>query len=243
MSLPVNIEIANPDPSEAPTTLLELVALLRTLITAEVTGDYLPYVTGAATPNVSDQDKVWQRVDGAGRPLGTYVYYDGEWRRAYNGNFNMILQYRGGPGTDFAGAGGLGTVGGEWDGWALCNGNNGTVDLSDKFIVASHMTDMAIGYSGGQHSTIVSGGTTQTGGAKEITLDDDNTYQPARDAVKVGKWEATGNTPDAGSGLYGTGTTGETTLLAADTGNETPDAIPTLPPYFALAFVQFVGYA
>lgn len=240
MALPINIEIANPDPSEAPTTLLELVALFRTLITAEVTGDYLPYVTGAATPNVSDEDKVWHKTDGAGRPLGTYVYYAGAWRRQYIGTPNMILMYRGGPGTDFAGAGGLGTVGGDWDGWALCNGNNGTVDLSDKFIVASHMTDMAIGYSGGQHSTIVSGGTTQTGGANSITLDADNTYRPARAAIEVGKWKADGNAADAGSSLYGSGS--NVTLLAADAGKETPDAIPTLPNYFALAFVQFVGY-
>jgi hypothetical protein len=34
MSLPVDVEIANPDPDDAPTTFTELVVLLRTLITA-----------------------------------------------------------------------------------------------------------------------------------------------------------------------------------------------------------------
>lgn len=241
MALPINIEIANPDPDAAPTTFQELVELLRELITAEVTGDYLPYVTGAGTPDVSDQDKVWHRTDGGGRPMGTYVYYSGDWRRQYIGNPNMILMYRGAPADDFAGTGGLGTEGGLWDGWALCNGNNGTVDLSDKFIVASHMTDMSIGYSGGQHSTIVDGTTTQFGGQKDITLDDDNTYRPAVAAVEVAKWQADGNTPDAGGGLYGVGSS--TVLIPADAGNETPDAIPTLPPYVSLAYVQFVGYA
>jgi hypothetical protein len=243
MSLPVNLDIADPDPSDAPTTFGDMIQLLRTLITAEVTGDYLPYVTGSATPDVGDQDKVWHRTDGGGRPMGTYVYYSGSWRRQYVGNQNMILMYRGDPSIDFTGAGGLGAVGGEWDGWALCNGNNGTVDLSDKFIVASHMSDMTIGYAGGQHSTNVTGSTTQTGGVAEVTLTNDDTYRPARPAVSVGRQTADGNAASVSGPLYGVGTAGSVELLAADAGNETPDAISTVPPYLALAFAQFVGYA
>lgn len=240
MALPITIAIANPDPDAAPTTFEELIVLLRSLITAEVTGSYVPYVQGSSTPDVGDQDKVWHRTDGGGRPLGTFVYYSGAWRRQYVGNPNMILMYRGDPAVDFAGAGGLGTVEGDWDGWALCNGNNGTVDLSDKFVVASHMSDMSIGYSGGQHSTNITGSTTQTGGQPTIQLDNDNTYRPARDAVQVRKWEADGNTPNAGGSLYGIGS--DLTLLDADAGNEAPDAIATLPNYYCLAFVQFTGY-
>lgn len=241
MSLPVDVEIADPDPGDAPTTFSELVVLLRLLITATVTGSYLPYVTGSATPDVSNQDKVWHRVDGGGRPMGTYVYYSGAWRRQYIGNPNQIVMYNGDPSVDFAGTDGLGTVEGEWDGWALCNGNNGTVDLSDKFIVGSHMSDMTIGYSGGAHKTSVSGSTTQSGGVAEITLTNDNTYRPARAAVAVGKWEADGNTPNVGGTLWGSGSNQE--LLAADAGNTAPDAIATLPPYYSLAFAQFVGFA
>lgn len=239
MSLPVDIEIANPDPSEAPTTFVELVALFRTLITAEVTGTFKPYVSGSATPDVADQDKVWHRTDGGGRPMGTYVYYSGTWRREYRGP--GIVMYDGDPAVDFAGAGGRGTVGGEWDGFALCNGNNGTPNLSDKFIVASHMSDLSIGYSGGNHSTNVSGATTATGGAATITLDEDRTYRPAHDAVQVSRQEADGNTPNVAGVLYGPGTS--VTLLAADAGNETPDAILTLPPYYALALAKWIGYA
>ncbi len=241
MSLPVDIEIADPDPSAAPVTFTELVELFRLLITAEVTGTYLPYVTGSSTPSVGDQDKVWHRTDGSGRPLGTFVYYGGSWRRQYIGNPNQIVMYSGDPGVDFAGAGGLGTAAGDWDGWALCNGNNGTVNLSDKFIVASHMTDLAIGYAGSEHSTTVSGATTSTGGDKDITLDASNTYRPAVDAFKVRTYIADGHTADAGGDLYGIGTT--TDVVVADAGNLTPPAIPTLPTYYCLAFVQFVGYA
>lgn len=240
MALPIDIAIANPDPSEAPTTFQELVTLLRTLITAEVTGTYLPYVTGSATPDVGDQDKAWQRTDVGGRPMGTYVYYSGTWRRQYRGP--GIVMYDGDPAVDFAGVGGLGTVGGEWDGFALCNGNNGTPDLSDKFIIASHMSDLAIGYSGGNHSTNASGATTATGGVASVTLNNDNTYRPAHDAVTVGRQTADGNTPSAGGPLYGTGSTGELELLPADAGNTTPDAIPILPPYYTLALAKWVGY-
>lgn len=241
MSLDVDIDIANPDPGDAPETLTELIVLLRTLITAEVPGSFLPYVTGSATPDVSDQDKVWHRTDGGGRPMGTYVYYSGAWRRQYIGNPNQIVMYNGDPSVDFAGTDGLGTEGGDWDGWALCNGDNGTPDLSDKFIVASHMSDMTIGYAGGAHKTSVSGVTTQDGGAAEVTLTEDNTYRPARAAVTVGKWEADGNTPNVGGTLWGSGSNQE--LLAADAGNTAPDALPTLPPYYALAFAKWVGYA
>lgn len=235
MSLPITISIANPDPSAAPTTFTELIVLLRTLITAVVTGTYVPYVQGSATPAVGDQDKVWHKTDGSGRPLGTYVYYSGSWRRQYTGRGNEIVMYQGDPAVDFAGAGGLGTVGGDWDGWALCNGNNGTSDLTDRFIVAG-------GTYGPEWQSAVSGSPLALGGGADIVLTADNTYRPPRAALQVRKWEADGNTPNSGGTLYGSGTS-DLTLMDADAGNETPDRIPTLPPYFALALVKFVGYA
>lgn len=241
MSLPVSITIANPDPSAAPTTLTQLIVLLRTLITAVVTGTYIPYVQGSATPAVGDQDKVWHRTDGSGRPTGTYVYYSGSWRRQYTGKQGQIAIYQGDPSVDFAGAGGLGTVGGDWDGWALCNGNNGTGDLSDRFIVGAHMSDLSVGHPSDWRSS-VSGTALALGGDKDIVLTDANTFRPARPAVQITKWKADGNAPDAGSALYGSGTP-NVTLLDADAGNVAPDRIPTLPPYFAVAYVKFVGYA
>jgi len=239
MSLPVAVSIASPDPAAAPTTLTQLIVLLRTLITAVVTGTYVPYVQGSATPAVGDQDKVWHRTDNGGRPMGTYVYYSGSWRREYKGQIGQLSYYQGDPAVDFDGTG-LGIVGGEWDGWALCNGNNATSDLSDRFIVAAHMTDLAIGHPSDWRSS-VSGAALALGGDNSILLSDANTYRPATAEVKVGKWKADGNAPDAGSGLYGAGTT--QTLIDADAGNPTPPVIPALPPYFALGLVKFVGYA
>lgn len=238
--LPVQVSIANPDPGAAPTTFTELIVLLRTLITAVVTGTYVPYVQGSATPAVGDQDKVWHRTDGGGRPMGTYRYYGGNWRREYSGKLGELSFYQGDPGVDFDGTG-LGIIGGEWDGWALCNGNNGTGDLTDRFIVGGKMSDLAIGYTPGEWRSTVSGSTLAVGGNNRITLTNDNTYRPARAALEVRKWTADGNTPSAGGPLYGSGTADQE-LLAADAGNETPDDIPTLPPYIAAGIVKFLGY-
>lgn len=243
MSLPVDITIANPDPSAAPTTLTQLIVILRTLVTAVVTGTYTPYVISSSTPLVADQDKVWHKLDGAGRPLGTFIYYGGRWRRQPSGRVSQITMYSGDPSVDFAGTDGLGTIEGEWDGWALCNGSNSTPNLSDKFIVAAKLDDLAVGHPGSDWKTSVGGTSEISGGVTEITLDSTNTYVPARGAVTVGRQTADGNTADASGPLYGVGTSGALDLLSADAGNLAPDAIPTLPPYYALAFVQYVGYA
>src|SRR4051812_45928039 len=128
----IDISLDTPDPEDCPATFTELVTLLGELIHAELVGSYIPYVTGAETPSMDDTDKVWHRLDTTGRPIGTFVYYSGAWRREYTGNTSEITMYSGDPATDFSGAGGLGTIGGDWDGWALCNGSNGTPDLSDR---------------------------------------------------------------------------------------------------------------
>lgn len=233
----------DPDPLDCPTTFSQLIVLLRQLVRSTLNGTFIPYVTGAATPSVDDQDKVWHRVDASGRPLGTYLFYSGTWRRQYSGNLGEVVMYSGDPAIDFAGTDGAGTIGGEWDGWQLMNGLNGAADLSDKFVVGAKMSDMSVGYPAGTGpwQTGVSGATTQEGaGVHEIQLDATNTYRPAVPAIEVSKWEATGNTLNPAGDLYGRGTAFD--LVAADPGNPTPPAIPTLPPYYALAFVTFQGY-
>lgn len=246
MSLPLSIQFDSPSPTDCPVTFSDLVMLLNALISGELEGSFLPYVTGAATPAVDDQDKVWHRTDAQGRPVGTFVFYSGTWRKQYSQPIGALLFYSGDPSVDFAGSGGLGTVGGEWDGWALCNGNNGTDNLSDKFIVGAKMDDLGIGYpASGDWNTTVSGTSTTSGaGVHEITLDATNTYAPAKAALVVGHWGADGNTPNAGADLIGlSGGGADFNLIAADAGNPTPPAIPTLPPYFAYAIARFVGYS
>lgn len=234
----------NPDPEDCPLTFTELVALLNELVESHLVGSFLPYITGAGTPGVDDQDKVWHKVDANGRPLGTFVYYSGAWRKQYSGNIGEIVLYSGDPSVDFAATGGAGTVGGEWDGWQLCNGSNGSPNLSDKFIVAAKMDDLGIGYpTGGPWKTSVSGTTTQEGaGVHEVQLDATNSYQPAIAPITVGLASATGNAPTAGGGLYGSNLTYPINITPGSA-EFVPPVIPTLPPWYALAYVQFRGYA
>lgn len=242
MSIPVYITLDDPAPEDCPTTLTEAYQLLRESLHAGITANIIPYITGAATPAVEDQDKVWHRVDVDGRPLGTYVFYSGIWRKQYSGNQDEIRFFSGDPAIHFDSTG-LGIPGGQWDGFAICNGGNGTPNLSDKFIVGAKMDDLGVGYSTGlgPWKTNVTGETAQSGGQKDITLTTDTTFQPAVAEVKVGRWTADGNTE--GVSLYGNPHSSNVTLQAASPGNLTPDAIPTLPPFYALAITKWVGYA
>lgn len=246
MSLPLSISFASAAPEDCPTTLTELVVLLNALISGTLEGDFKPYVTGAATPSVDDQDKVWHRQDSNGRPIGTYVFYSGTWRRQYGQPVGTIAMYSGNPAVDFAGSGHAGTVGGDYDGWQICSGENGAPDLSDKFIVGAKMSDIGTGYpTNGPWKTTVTGESTASGaGVHDITLSAANTYAPAEAALVLGHWTADGNTPNAGGGLIGlSGGAADFNLVNAIAGNPTPPAIPTLPSYYSLAFIIFQGYS
>ena len=57
-----------------------------------------------------------------------------------------------------------GTVSTIPSGWYLCDGNNSTPDLRNKFVIGAHSD------SGGQAKTTVTGSSTQSGGSKDATL-------------------------------------------------------------------------
>lgn len=164
MSFPITITFANPPEGTCPATFADAVVLLQALVGGEVTTTFTPYVLGANTPAVEDQDKAWIRLDAAGRPLGTFVFYAGNWRRQYTGKVKEITWFSGDPNTYFDGTGkGLATA--EWDGWALCNGANGTPNMTDRFIASAHM-DNSGGHDAydGQWKTLWNGSMFNTGG-------------------------------------------------------------------------------
>lgn len=249
MSSPsVITSFANPPVGFCPTTFQETVDELNDLITSSIQGDYKIYVSGNSTPDVNDQDKIWQKEDAQGRPLGTFKYYGGSWRRTYNVPIGTIVMFSGNPTGLFDGTG-LGVVGTDWDGYALANGNNGTANLSDKFLIAARLDDVGLSKYSSGWQTNVGGSGSKTGGNATITLDDPHTYRPARAAFQVGKWQADGNAPVAPAtpALYGNPhpeiVNNVVELIAADPGQPTPAAITTLPPYYAIALAVFVGYS
>lgn len=242
---PINTLFALPDPNAAPLNFTQQVQILNTLVQSSMGGgDYLPYVVSHSTPGVDDRGRVWIELDTAGRPISTKIWVataGGAWRRIYNGMLKEIRMYSGDPTVDFD-VNGLGLISKTYDGWALCNGKNGTTDLSDKFIVAGHLNnaDGKVGYDNGWQANLTEDKMEKTGGASEFTLDKDHTW---RDELISGDWSGENLNREGNIQLYGIPSKGDpdknTTIVE---GNTDPDPIPTVPPFIALGFIQFVGY-
>jgi len=154
--------IGQADPNASPVTVNDLISLLNQLISTEIQGSYIPYVIQHDTPGVDDRDKAWIELDPGGRPTALKVWYPGNqgaWRRVYNGMIGEVRGYTGDPSIDFDMDGnnpGRGKIGLSYDGWYLCNGFNGTPNLSDKFILGGHMDNSAghTGYHNGWQASV-----------------------------------------------------------------------------------------
>lgn len=258
-------EFAMPDPGESPLNLIQLFTLANRLVSSTISEAYLSVLLQNGTPNVQDQDKVWFEKDSQGRPTGIKVFYHGKWRRVYNGMLGEIRGYSGAPGfhdndpsSDFDSTG-LGNVGGNYDGWGLCNGKNGRPDYSDKFLLGAHMNNLNnhTGYANGWQAyinTAQNPSDQKTGGQFEVTMNADNTYRaPTPGMVLIDRFDGdTGRNPEGH--LYGKPNSvggvvnPDETLVPEDKGN-TPTTdppikpVPTLPPFIALGWIVFVGYS
>ncbi len=245
-----------PDPNAAPLNLQQLFQLLNLHFISNIVGDYTPYVLQNGEPGSDDQDKVWFELDSQGRPVAIKVHWNGTWRRVYNGMMNEIRGYNGNLNTDFDSTG-WGKVNGEYDGWHLCNGNDGAPDYSDRFLIAAHMNEE--GHSGYVDNEWVSwiGDDTgkHVGGEKDFTMTDATTWQAASGPVgeaKVGMYHITpdgGETLGADNKLWGQPSLANDSYNrqvvvegTADAGNLTPDSFPIIPPFVALAWIIFLGY-
>lgn len=238
-----------PDPNATPLNLTQLFQLASALVHSTMLGSYTPYVLQNGEPDVSDQDKVWFEQDPQGRPVSIKVFWNGKWRRMYNGMLGEIRGYTGNPGQDFDSTG-WGVVQGEYDGWHLCNGNDGAPDFSDQFLIGAHMNNE--GHSGYMDSEWVTWVGTETGmhdgGSKDVTLKENNMFFPSGNigTLKVGTYQITGATLVAGETKWGqpsaSDETKNTTLNIQSEGSTAPDPVKILPPFVALAWIIFLGY-
>lgn len=121
-------------------------------------------------------------------------------------------------------------------GWALCNGENGTPDLRDRFVVGAG-GEYTVGAMGGNNSQTV----TISGQAGETTL---TIAQIPRHNHGVSGWVA-----DAvGENIALTNQSGRysgSTLYAGGSGSHShsisgESTFTTLPPYYALAYIMKV---
>lgn len=151
------------------------------------------------------------------------------------------------------------------DGWAICNGGNGTPDLRDKFIVGAGSTyalsatggavQAAAGNTGsaGAHTHV-----TASGGDHVLTLAELPTVTlEVRGSYGQGGYDGGGNEffrarpsnpystshnliNSFGGGQPHSHTGGATDEQGAHT--HTTPAIATLPPYYGLFFIMFIGF-
>ena len=253
MNFSVALGFDNPDPLDKTADFTAFVALLNVLIRGEIEGDYFSSVVGDATPSVDDQDKVWYRTDGQGRPIGTYHFYAGAWRREYDHRLGEIVAYSGNPMVDFAGPGHSGTVGGEWDGFQLCSGENGSPNFTNKFIVGAKMDDLAVGFDGLHWKTSVDGTTKQESlsGKGVVELTEDNVPHAERAELRTGRWDADIPSLFAPGDIYGfplqtgfpdAGVPANAHVLIPGEAAIPKISFPTLPNYYALAYCVFFGY-
>jgi hypothetical protein len=202
---------------------------------------------GSSPPSSALTNKVWYKTDAGGRPLGVYMFYNGNWRKVYTGaaygEIRAFWFYSGQiDGT------GRGNVGGDMDGWALCNGQNGAPNLEGSMLVCGAQGE-AVGGAAGQWFTDAEGTWKNNGGAKGPHIIA-AAHLPHLLAPVYGHFSGMFNS--AGNGF--SWTSGHTNdpgnlidyddVLADGQTTANPPHTP-LPfqPYYAIGYFMFVGYA
>jgi hypothetical protein len=242
-------QLGLPDPSATPLNVTELVTLLNSLFLPVSVGNYnAQMVTGSNTPAVGDQDKLWFRSDPAGNPMGFYVFNAGVWRPVSNGKTGEITIFVGDP-TPFFDGSGKGIPGTRWDGWAACNGQNGTPKLNNKFLVG--METFLAGTT--TPATTFTGAVAQSGGNVPSTYTIQESDLPTYNPIFAGANYSAG----AGTPTYHILVDNNwinyfqhSTVQDPNTGNtnygappgvpQTP--VPITPPYYCVIFVMFIGF-
>jgi len=187
---------------------------------------------GSAQPSSSLTNKVWFVVDGNGRPLGVKLFYNGSWRPMYSGAIGDIKMFAGGTSGQFDGTG-RGVVGSWHDGWAICNGLNGTQNLLNRFVVGGN-------WDGSWWATTVEGSSTYSGGAGTLYIQPAN-LPPLYAEVAV---HSNGGGSASGSILGGgTDPIQDYTVVGVNRAPLQGLPLTNCPPYVSLGFLQFIGYA
>jgi hypothetical protein len=128
-----------------------------------------------------------------------------------------------------------GSIGSIPSGWALCNGNNGTPDLRDRFVVGAG-SNYAVNASGGSADAIV---VSHTHTATSVVTDPGH-FHDNRGISQPGSGDFNTRLSDV-AGTSGEATTTETTGITVATTNASAGTSGTnanLPPYYALCYIQ-----
>jgi len=127
-----------------------------------------------------------------------------------------------------------GSIGSIPAGWALCNGNNGTPDLRNRFIVGAGST-YSVDATGGSADAIV---VSHTHTATSVVTDPghNHTVDTGATGTTFQRYQS-GVTTLAGPGNTGTNTTG-ITVATTNASAGTSGTNANLPPYYALCYIM-----
>lgn len=96
--VPVIITTAAPPADYCPSSFAEGWTFGASLLIGSLSGENNTYVVSATTPAVADQDKVWVRIDSAGRLLRIYKFSGGAWVSPHPAFAGMVVMWEGNPG-------------------------------------------------------------------------------------------------------------------------------------------------
>lgn len=122
------------------------------------------------------------------------------------------------------------------NGWAFCDGTNGTPDLRNKFIISAHSDDSGVA------KTTITGSPTLTGGTKDAVLvsHNHNITDPGHIhnvAYGIGSEANINGGPSLQGASYTISTELATTGITLNNSGES-ETNKNLPPYFALAYIM-----
>jgi hypothetical protein len=133
-----------------------------------------------------------------------------------------------------------GSIGSIPAGWVLCNGNNGTPDLRNRFIVGAGST-YAVDATGGSADSILPTHTHGATSTSAVTDPGHNHSTTGYQASATGNFFAITDPNVGGAGVVSvnTNTTGITVATTTTNANAGVSATNgNLPPYYALCYIQ-----
>lgn len=205
-------------------------------------------ITVDELPGIEDRANKVLVFDGDGQPQVLTIGEGGDLSQAaVELLVNSVLGQLFPPGMIILWAGSTGSIP---DGWALCNGSNGTPDLRSRFVVGAGGAYSVAATGGATSVTSGNGGSHNHGGVTgdhTLTTDEIPSHFHSLGSVTV-RDRGAGGVID-GTGVYASGAADTEATGGGDphghtipTQTDHTHTVATVPPYYALAYIMRTGY-
>jgi hypothetical protein len=202
---------------------------------------------GSIPPSSALTNKVWFAVDSGGKPVNVRMYWNGAWRPIANARLYDIKLYFG-PYNGVFDSTGLGIPQGntvtpyDQEGWAICNGQNNTINLEGYFPCGASWNGSAWVANPEGTGAVGSGGTRAQALIAAAHLPGLHVALDVFGAVGAGCGYNLSDGNDSASG----GPCGKSWAPVRNNVNNAvvgpASALPSLRLFFAMAYVQYIGY-